>query len=569
MKYELIGSNDYFLNPIETILKNRGIEDIQSFLNVNENNIIHWSNLENIEKAVECLIDHIKNESKIFIQYDSDIDGICSSSMLINYLNKVFPNVDIQWRIHEGKQHGVIVNEVPSDVNVVIIPDAGSNQYKEHQQLKERGIDVIVLDHHECEKESEHAIVVNNQLSPNYANKNFSGAGIVYKFLQALDNKLGINHANHYLDLVAVGNIGDMMDSRELETRYYMTKGLKKINNSFLRALFEKQEFSTKGIINLINVAFYIVPLCNATIRAGNTQEKLQMINSFLESKEKIYYKRNDEHEPIQKNTARLLANIRSRQNRLRDKGVAAIEERIEEKNLLDNKILIVNVTEILDKNLTGLVANQISRKYKRPVLMVRQKGDSNILGGSARGYEKGVIKDLKQFLTDTGKFIFCEGHPNAHGLEIEAEKLVEVNQLINEQLKDVDINMDIHEVDFVIPAKQLNDSIIKSLHELRDTWGQYVEEPKIAIKDIEVNKDEVYINGSKKNTLKFIYKDIEFIKFFSSESEWESIVNQGERLVIDVVGKCSVNEWDGKKKAQIVIEDYEVKKVKKKEFIF
>lgn len=569
MKYELIGSNDYFLNPIETILKNRGIEDIQSFLNVSEKNVIHWSNLENVDKAVDCLLEHVEKGSKIFIQYDSDIDGISSTTMLINYLRKVFPNVNIQWRIHEGKQHGVIVKEVPNDVDLVIIPDAGSNQYKEHQELKERGIEVIVLDHHECEKESEHAIVVNNQLSPNYSNKNFSGAGIVYKFLQALDHKLNIKHADHYLDLVAVGNIGDMMDSRELETRYYMQKGLTKINNSFLKALFEKQEFSTKGIINLINVAFYIVPLCNAAIRAGNTQEKLQMINAFLESKELIYYKRNDEHEPIQKNTARLLTNIRSRQNRTRDKGVALIEERIAEKNLLDNKILIVNVTDILDKNLTGLVANQISRKYKRPVLMVRQKGDTSILGGSARGYEKGAIKDLKQFLTNTGKFIFCEGHANAHGLEIEAEKLVEVNQLFNEQLKDVDIDMDIHKVDFIIPAKQLNDGVIKSLHELRDTWGQYVEEPLLAIKDIEMNKDEIYINGSKKNTLKFIYKEIEFIKFFSSEEEWESIVNQGERLVIDVVGKCSVNEWEGKKKAQIVIEDYEVKKVKKKEFIF
>lgn len=569
MKYELIGTNDYMMNPIDIILKNRGIEDIQSFLHTDESSVIHWSKLRNIENAVECLIEHVKKGSKIFIQYDSDIDGICSTTMLINYLRKVFPDVVIQWRIHEGKEHGVIVEEVPNDVQLVIIPDAGSNQYKEHKQLRDRGIDVIVLDHHDCEKESEDAIVVNNQLSPEYGNKNFSGAGIVYKFLKALDNKLSINHADYYLDLVSVGNIGDMMDSRELETRYYMLKGLKKINNSFLKALCDKQEYSTKGIINLMNVAFYIVPLCNAAIRAGNTQEKLQMVNAFLESKELIYYKRKDEHEPIQVNTARLLTNIRNRQNRLRDKGVDAIEGRIKEKSLLNNKILIVNVTDILDKNLTGLVANQISRKYKRPALLIRQKGSTNLFGGSARGYEKGVIKDLKQFLTDTNKFIFCEGHPNAHGLEIEAEKLVEVNEIINEQLKDVQIDMDIHNVDFIIPSKQLNDRLIKSLHDLRDFWGQKVEEPMLAIKEIEVNKDEVYINGAKKNTLKFVYKGIEFIKFFSSEEEWEGIVKQGERLVIDVVGKCSINEYEGKKIPQIIIEDYEVVKVKKKELIF
>src|SRR5690606_29756424 len=92
----------------------------------------------------------------------------------------------------------------------------------------------------------------------------------------------------------------------------------------------------------------------------------------------------------------------------------------------------------------------------------VRQKGDTDILGGSARGYEKGVIKDLKQYLTDTRKFIFCEGHSNAFGVKIEAEKLVEVNSLINEQLKDVEIDMNVHEVDFIIPAKQLNDGKLK-----------------------------------------------------------------------------------------------------------
>src|SRR5690606_14231805 len=124
-------------------------------------------------------------------------------------------------------------------------------------------------------------------------------------------------------------------------------------------------------------------------------------------------------------------------------------------------------------------------------------------------------------------------------------------------------------EVDFIVPAKQLNESFIKEINKHKNLWGYKLEEPIIAIKDIEVNKDEVYINGSKKNTLKFTYKGIEFIKFFSSEEEWESIVNQGERLVIDVVGKASINTWEGKDTGQIIIEDYEVTKVKKKEFVF
>ena len=570
MKYELIGKNDYFLKPVDTILQNRGIVDVQSFLGVNENSIIHWSKLRNIDKAVDCLMEHIENKSKIFVQYDSDIDGITSSSMLINYIKHVFSEVDIEWRIQDGKQHGVFVKTVPTDAKLVIIPDAGSNQYKEHKQLKDMGMDVIVLDHHDCEEETKDAIVVNNQLSPEYENKNFSGAGIVYKFLKALDTKLTINHADHYLDLVAVGNIGDMIDSREVETRYYMQKGLKKINNSFLKALIKKQDFSMSGIVNLINVAFYIVPLCNAAIRAGTKEEKEQMIRAFLESDEKIYYKRNDEYESIQVSTARMLANLRAKQNRVRDKGVASIQERIEDRNLLNNKILIVNVTEILDKNLTGLVANQLAKLYKRPVLLVREReGKEGVYGGSARGYEKGVIKDLKQFLTDTGKFVFCEGHANAHGIEIEGEQLIEVNNIINEQLKDVEIDMDIHKVDFIIHGNQLTDSLIKDLHKLRDIWGQKVEEPLLAIKEVSVNKDDIYLNGKKKNTIKFKQRGIDFVKFFSNEDTYNDIVSKGDNLVFDSIGNASVNSWEGKDTPQVVIEDYEVVKTKKKQILF
>jgi single-stranded-DNA-specific exonuclease len=568
MKYELIGKNN-LLSPIETVLRNRGIEDIQSFLHTSEKDVIPWSKLRNIDEAVDCLLKHIEIGSKIFIQVDADFDGFSSSTMLINYLTNAFKDINIQWRLHEGKQHGIIFETIPSDVNLVIIPDAGSNQYREHKALSKVGIDVIVLDHHECEKESEYAIVVNNQLSPEYENKTLVGAGITYKFLKALDNKLGINHADHYLDLVACGLIADMADMRNLETRYYVQKGLSKINNLLLKSLFEKVSFSTKGIVNCVNVQFYIAPLINAAVRTANLQEKLQMMNAFLESKEQIFNSRKKEHEPIQVATARMLTNVKARQGRLRDKGVEAIQQRIIDKNLLDNKILIVNVTDILDKNLSGLVANSLAKQYKRPVLLLRYDEKSDTFGGSGRGYEKGVNKDLRQFLQNTGQFIFVEGHSNAHGVSIETEKLVIANDMINEQLKDIDIDIESYDVDFIIPANQFKDTFIKELTKHKNIWGFKVEEPVIAIKGIEVNKDEVYINGTKKNTLKFVYKGIEFIKFFSSEEVWESIVSQGERLVIDVIGKCSINEYNGIKTPQVIMEDLEVVKVKKKEFVF
>ena len=568
MRYKLIGVNDYLINPIQTILNNRGIKDIEKFLNLDESVVNDWSLLKNIHRAVECLLTHIEANGNIFVQVDSDADGYTSSAILINYLKSIFPNINIKWELQEGKEHGIILDKVPSETNLVIVPDSGSNQYEIHSALKKRGIDVIVLDHHECEKESEDAIVVNNQLSPEYPNKNFSGAGIVYKFCKAIDEHLGVNKADYFLDLVAVGNIGDVMDMRELETRYYVLKGLENINNSFIQALLKQQEYSIKGVVNITSIAFYIVPLINAAIRVGDKEDKVDMMKSFLESNETVFNQKKDINETIQAATARRLYNLKNKQNRLRDKGVELIEKRIEEKGLLSNKVLIVNVTNILDKNLTGLVATQISNKYKRPVLLIRQKEKSTIFGGSARGYEKGVLKDFKQFLQDINKFIFCEGHKNAFGFEIEAEKLIEVNDIINDLLKDVEIDVDEYEVDFIIPSEQFDTQVIYNIHKLKDLWSNNVEEPLIAITKISVNKEDIQLIGKNKNTLKFKNRNIDFIKFNYSEEEFKKVFN-GECFVMEVVGRCSINQWDGKEIPQFIIEDFNILEIKDKEWIF
>lgn len=568
MKFKLIGKDDYF-SPIATISKNRGLDNIQTLLKTNIKNVIHWSNLKNISKAVDCLLKHIKLHNKIFIQVDSDPDGFTSSALLISYLKTSYPDIKLQWRLQDGKEHGIEANNVPSDVDLVIIPDAGSNDFNEHSILKSKGIDVIVLDHHECEKESKDAIVVNSQLSPEYENKQISGVGITYKFTQALDEKLGLNYADNYLDLVAIGNIADSQDMRSLETRYYVNTGLKNITNKLLKALYEKQSFSTGGIINIKTTSFYINPLLNACIRVGTMEEKIQMMNALLESDETIYYKRKDIHEPIEVNTARILGNIKARQGRMCDKALVLIEEKITNKNLLNNKLLIINITDILDKNLTGLVANSLKDKYKRGTLILRYNEEKEVLTGSIRGYERGKVKDLKAFLQATEKFDYVEGHANAAGCQVTPDKLIEANEICNELLKDTFIDVDQYDVDFIFTSKQLTSNLIKEVEKYKDVWGHKVEEPLIAIHGVEVNSKEIYLNGKTTKTLKFECNGIEYIKKFSNVEDWNELRNMGERLLINIVGYCSVNKYKGKTTPQIVIEDYEVKKTIKKEFVF
>ncbi|WP_303982249.1 DHH family phosphoesterase [Niallia circulans] len=555
MQFKLLGDND-LENPIETIFINRGVKDSFSLLTCDESSEIHFSNLINIDCAVSCLLKHVEHESEIFIQVDSDIDGFNSSAILISYLTRTFPKIKINWRLQDGKEHGVMVEKIPDTTSLVIIPDAGSNQYDEHKCLKEKGMDVIVLDHHEATKQSDYAIVVNNQLSPNYPNKNLSGAGIVYKFCQALDSKLNHAYADDYLDLVAFGNIGDIMDLRELETRYYVKEGLKQIKNPLIRALVEKQEYSLKGNVNIIGASFYIVPLINAGIRAGTKKDKEDMMRSLLGVDEQVYYKRGKSYEPLHQSVARNLSNLRNRQNKAKQVGVEILLSEIDAN--LKEKVIILDVTDILDKNLTGLVANQLVDRYKRPVVLLRKR-KKGVLSGSARGYEKSGVNDFKEFLTSTGLFVFCEGHNNAFGVEIIEENLHSLKEYIINSFPETKSNLEEVEVDFILSNDDIDKNFILSIAEYKDEWGSNIKEPLIGFKDIPVQVSEVYLNGNKRKLLKFYQSGIDFIKPYFKEEDYIKDFNEGETAYLDIVGKCQINEWDGKSKPQIEIKDYEI----------
>jgi len=551
--FTLLGENDIH-NPIETIFRNRGIDDTFSLLTCDDSYLISYNALRNIEKAVTCLLQHVEDDSEVFVQVDSDIDGYSAAATLINYLYRVFPGIKITWKLQEGKGHGVQLKDVPESAKLVIIPDAGSNQYEEHRQLFDKGIDVIVLDHHECEKESKHAIVVNNQLSPEYLNKNFSGAGIVYKFCKALDDKLNTSYADDFLDLVAFGNIGDMIDLRELETRYLVKQGLQQIKNPLLEALIDKQEYSLNGKVNIIGAAFYIVPLINAGIRVGTYKEKEGMMRSFLEQDEEVYYKRGKCYESLHTSIARTLYNLRNKQNKLKASGTEVLLDKIQDK--LDKKVLILNITDAVDKNLTGLVANQLADKYKRPVILLRER-EPGFLAGSARGQEK-VVEDFKEYLTNTGLFVFCEGHGNAFGVEIEEKNLNKLEEVIKNDESLKIIQTDSKNVDLLFEEYVKRDTVLK-IAEYKDEWGSTLNEPKIAIKDIPIPVSSVQLLGKKRKLLKFHYNGVDFIKQFFKEEDFYRDFNEGETIYLDILGKCQVNEWEGNKTPQIDIIEYEI----------
>ena len=574
MKYILNkkSNNDYkdVENLQKNILKMYGIDNYKLYLNPTKECENNYKLLVNIDKAVKCLLEHINNGDLIYSPTDSDVDGYCSNTILIKYLQETFENINIKWELHSGKQHG-LTNElnIPEETKLIIITDGGSNDYEQHKYWKEKGVDIIVLDHHETKIESDDAIIVNNQLY-NYPNKSLCGAGVVYKFLQALDEELWQSKAEKYLDLVALAEIGDSMDLKNLETRYYVYTGLNNIENKQFLAFLDKQEYSTKGIININNISFYITPLINAMVRVGKQDEKELMMNGFLENYCELDYKPRGNKpiikEDIYTRVARLSSNAKSRQNKLRDKALEELEEIVYNKNKLEDKVMVINCNNKYNLNLTGVIAIKLADKFNRPCILLNKSKDGRYRG-SGRNTERNEVKDLKKIVNSTGVMEGI-GHPQAHGVNVLGNVPDAINKL-NEILKDIDFSTDTYEVLFNIPFEYLDDNFVSEIYLLKNIWGKGLDEPLVAITDLEIKSDEITVIGKKANTLKLCVDDVEFIKFNVDEndkliketSDWED--DSKKMFTLDVVGECSINNFNGESKIQIKIKDYNIKNIK------
>lgn len=578
MKYKLIAKPNKNYSPMQQILVNRGIDvkDIEHYLKTSDADILNPDLLDNMEEGVKRLVSAIKNQEKMFLIVDCDADGFTASAALVNYIYKVFPSAMdlLSIQLHEGKEHGIeekwLEEIVANEYKLVICPDASSNDYNQHKFLKDNGIDVLVLDHHDAEEVSENAIIINNQLS-DYPNKTLSGVGIVYKFCSKIDELMKIKEADTILDLVSLGMIADMMDMRNFETKHLIQKGLTRIENPFFKALVERQAYSIGETVTPIGVAFYIAPLINATIRVGTQNEKEVMFKAMLNhcAYDMIPSTKRGEKgktETIVTQAVRNATNVRNRQKKARDNGFEYVEQIIAANNLDKNKIIVVQVSEDLDKNLTGLIANQLMAKYQKPVLLVRET-DEGLLQGSARGYDKSELKDLKSFLLESGFMEYAEGHAAAMGVGIYKDKVNALVDYSNTVLANYDFSA-CYDVDYEYMSNDFKAQDIIDIGSMKSLWGKGVDEAMVVIKGIKVTSNNIKLMSANKNpTIKITLQNgTSLIKFGASQSEFESLKSSGY-TEIDIIGTCAINEWQGMITPQILIKDYEV--VGKQDYYF
>ena len=459
-------------------------------------------------------------------------------------------------------------------IKLVIAPDSSSNNYEVHKILKENGIDVLVIDHHEAEKISENACVINNQLC-DYPTKSLSGVGMVYKFCCYFDKVMGVNYADQFLDLVALGLVGDMMDIRDFETRHLVVKGLQQIRNPFFKEMVKVQNYSINraGGLCPFSISFYIAPQINGTIRMGTAAEKLMLFESMLDylGYEQIPSTKRGckgQYETRVEQACRNCINIKRNQAKATDASLEIIERIIEDKNLTENKIIAVKLGPeyATNRNLTGLSANQLMAKYQHPFgLLTQTVGEDGSINweGSGRGYETSSFNDLRTFIKDSGYAFFAEGHANAFGVGISDDNFEGFIKYSNEALKDYAFTP-CTKVDFIWQASAINTDDIIDLAALKTAWGQELEEPIIAIENLNVTPNNITLMGKDGRcpTLKITLSNgVSLIKFRSTEEEYEKLVPvfDSGSVNINVIGTCTINEWNGIISPQIEIKDYEI----------
>ena len=565
MQVKLVNEN-FKTNYIDNLLLSRGIKDLENFKNPTYNDIESWDKLSNIERAVAIFREIVDTKEKVNIGtiIDCDADGLTSASILINYLKKNFPQIIITGYFHEHKQHGledVWEAMIEKDYDLVIIADASSN---DGQFIKEFNCPVIVLDHHELEPDSEippNMTLINNQTSPVYENKALSGAGIAWQFCRALDDHYGFTDADSYLDLCAVGVCGDVMDGREIENQAIWKLGFSNIKNYGLQKFIEAQSYSMGGKINPTTVAFYIVPLINATIRVGSMPEKTRLFQAFVNGHELVPSNKRGEKglmTEVINEAIREATNNRSKQNKILDSAMDSLEIKISKYDLLEHKILFVRLEdEVFPSELNGLLAMRLSQKYQRPTIVARLN-DEGYDRGSARGLANCALADFKTYLEQTALFEYTAGHNNSFGLSLPDKNLAQLMKIADADLAGYDFSNNVYEVNFERPAVAYDlNNLITEIAQNEAIWSTNNKEPLIYITDLNFNSRDVQIMGTRKDTLKIEKNGIAFMKFHATD-----LINEIQELgeiKMNLVGRANLNSWMGKITPQIFIENYEI----------
>lgn len=456
---------------IEKIAKVRGIKNINDWLNPPKKYVFSPYLLDNIDKAVQRIIGAIHKNEKIQIFADIDGDGVMSTGIMYNYLRNFTDNI-FYFHAQRSKGHGIEngIDMIDEDTDLLIIVDSSSNSVEACKCISEEmEIDIIIIDHHIMDRENPYSIIVNCQQG-DYPNKHLSGSAMCYKVCQVLDEYLDLEISKHYIDLCAIGLIGDMMSVWSMENRNLIYNGLNNIRNIGIQEVLNQSKIDYSNGIKSTDVSFKVSPIISACSRYDKIELALELVTTEDEARAKELAK-----EMIKLNEQR-----KAEQKEI-------VERVIDELNDSEtiNHNLIVFIDEEIESGFRGLVASEIVERYGKPVFIVKPFYDKNgnvvKYSGSARSISQLPLKELCE---DSGLFVFATGHSQAFGVEFIADNLDKIIEYFDNELDSDDFEKVVY-YDLEVSVDDIDEADIKDIEKFSKITGMGFSEPKFKINNI------------------------------------------------------------------------------------
>lgn len=535
---------------INSVLKARGIEDIESYLNPESQPLFTPFAFSDTEKAVSIIKSAIENKETILIWGDFDADGVTSTSILYKALTALGANFIYFMPDRKNLGHGINLKELlklkaKNNVKVLITVDCGISNAKEIELIKSMGVKVIITDHHEPPEILPNADCILNPIAPNSLKNSLSfkeinhlsylsGAGVAFKLATALLGENFKEIQNEILAFAAVGTIADVVPLIG-ENRIIAAKGLEKINegaSAGISLLFSKLNFDKK--IKSEDIAFILAPRINSAGRLTTPNDSIQLLI---------------EDNPHSLNLViEKLNNLNSIRQGLCDK---IYEEALSMLKRPKNAIVLFNKEWHL--GIIGIVASKLVEKFNLPVFLITQD-EKGIYRSSARGIKGYDISKILSEMKDM--FLGYGGHALAGGFSADSN-IITIDNLINkihsvildykqDDSKEASIIADIE-----LTGNDINFELINEIDKM-EPFGANNEKPKFLFSNCKVISQRTI--GKEGNHLVFsVLKDNEQFNCLY----WKrKILGFEPGELIDFVFKLDFNTFNGESRIQLITEN-------------
>lgn len=557
---------------VARIIRNRDVceeEDIRLYLLGDRRDFHSPYLLKDMEKAVTILQEKLKDQKKIRIIGDYDIDGVCSTYILYTGLKRC--NAVVDFEIPDRIKDGYGVNEQLVDaafqdgIDTIITCDNGIAAAKELEKAKSYGMTVIVTDHHEVPYTEENgirtyilpkvdAIINHKQKDCPYPFKELCGAAVAFKVITALYEKyhIPVEELDELLGFAGFATVGDVMELKG-ENRILVKEGLKELkrtSNIGMLSLMKACGIDKENITSY-HIGFVLGPCLNASGRLDTAKKALELLSTRDFAK------------------AALLANelklLNESRKELTDEGVQAAIEQVEQGGLSEDRVLVIYLPDC-HESIAGIIAGRIREKYYKPVFVLTKAEDG--VKGSGRSIESYSMYDemtkIRPVFTKYG------GHPMAAGLSLREGDVEKFRQQINQActLTEEDLTEKIV-IDVPMPLGYISQTLIEQLQVL-EPFGKGNEKPVFADKNLKILR--AYHMGKQKNMLRMflenesgaqmeavLFRGCEDFELYLaerfSEGEVEKIFKGQENDIrIAVTYYPSINTFQGQSKLQITI---------------